>query len=120
MPLSNYTIHELITVGKNDLPSLLFERGQLLAFYHDEEHSHYIVQGAINFTHVLHDGILISHSPCNLNWCLTRMKNQGLYHQNKSAITEIEELFDFMEIPLDKTELFLEKLKSHRENLKTL
>ena len=118
MALSQYTLHEVITISENELPSLLIAHGQVLAFYHDEEHSHYIFQGDTNFKDIIHDGIIVSHSPSNLKWCLTRMRNQGKYHQNKSVITEIEELFDFMEIPWDKTDLFLEKLKSHRKNLK--
>ncbi len=48
---------------------------------------------------------------------MNRMQNQKTYHQSKSIVEEIEELIDFMEIPLEQTELLLEKIKFHRKNL---
>jgi len=119
MPLKDFSIIEVILISPKLTPDeiKIYQHCKVISYYQDSTHSHFIIQGALLPKILTKEAVIFSHSPANLNWCMNRMQNQKTYHQSKSIVEEIEELIDFMEIPLEQTELLLEKIKFHRKNL---
>ena len=119
--MHHFLLHELITL--RSLTTIEQARiksfNHVLAIYHDENHSHLIIEGQLHIPMKTSEFVLISHRMCDAKWCLRRMEQQPRYHQNKTHTQELEELFDFLEIPFEQTLWLMEKLKRNGQHLIT-
>jgi hypothetical protein len=116
----NFSIVECIVFHDTAISHAdMLERNQIITCYTDPYHSHYLMKGKCNLPVTWKNHILLTHTWRDVNWCIHRMRSQWEYHNHKSVDEEILDLFDYLEIPLGETRLFMRELEKNRGNMIT-
>lgn len=115
--MGNLSIIECIMfhAGRADCSEMKY-CNNVLAIYSDKEHTHFLLKGKLVLPPDLKHFIILSHSWRDLPWCLNRLNCQKDYHQKKSVQQEIEELLDYLEIPMSETMSLLQECKKYGSN----
>ena len=115
-----YCLSEIILLTKpNDAIHLkIVSTHRVIAHHMDDDHAHYLIDGTPTIADKFPEHILISHAYRERKSCIQRIQNQPAYHKLKSLVSEIEDLFDFLEISTEENDVLLLKSEIHgRQNV---
>lgn len=108
----------LLTKPNDAIHHKIVSTHRVIAHHIDDDHAHYLIDGTLAIADKFPDHILISHAHRERKSCIRRIHNQSAYHTLKSLVSEIEDLFDFLEISTEENDLLLLKSEIHgRQNV---
>lgn len=118
MMSENFSIIECIVFhDETVLQTEMIVYNQILFSYTDSTHSHYLIKGKCKLPDTWKHHILLTHSWRDIQWCMNRLKSQPEYHKAKSVYEELNDLFDYLEIPNGETNRLLQELEFNGRNV---